>query len=248
MKISVLTPSYNSNQFIERAIHSVLSQNDPNFEHIIIDGNSSDGTQDILGKYRHLRWISESDSGQSDAMNKAFSLSSGELIVYLNADDWFEPDVFSHVRTIFRTNPECKMLIGNLYIRYHHSNVINLVVPAKDYRKCLLYYRYRFPLNPVSYFYRKEVQETVGKFPEYLHNAMDYWFILRAMSRFSVLETDLVFGTFFQSGHNKTSIPRSENLPWDIVTKHLTEFDPSAKTFFLVVGYTTIISSSFLRG
>jgi len=95
MKISVITPSLNSGEHIERAIQSVLAQNYDNFEHIIVvDGLSTDNTLDILKKYPHLTWVSEKDSGQSNAMNKGFAMSSGEIIVYLNADDYFLPEAF----------------------------------------------------------------------------------------------------------------------------------------------------------
>ncbi len=86
-KISIVTPSFNSAQFIRDAIESVLKQNYPNFEHIIIDGGSTDGTIEILKKYPHLKWISEPDKGQSDALNKGFKLSSGDWILWLNSDD-----------------------------------------------------------------------------------------------------------------------------------------------------------------
>ena len=96
--ISIVTPSYNQGKFIEDTIQSVFKQNYPNFEHIIIDNCSTDGTVEILKKYSHLKWISEPDRGQTDAMNKALEMSDGDLIVYLNADDEFYPNIFKKVR------------------------------------------------------------------------------------------------------------------------------------------------------
>ncbi|NMC99392.1 MAG: glycosyltransferase, partial [Bacteroidales bacterium] len=87
LKISIVTPSFNSAKFIEDCIQSVLNQNYPNFENIIIDGGSTDGTIEILKKYPHLKWISEPDEGQSDALNKGFKLATGEWILWLNSDD-----------------------------------------------------------------------------------------------------------------------------------------------------------------
>ena len=101
MKKSVLAPAYNASRYLERAIKSVLVQHAPDFEHIVVDGGSTDGTQEILGQHGHIKWISEKDRGQSDAMNKAYGLSSGDIIVFPNADDWFEPGVFAHVRALF---------------------------------------------------------------------------------------------------------------------------------------------------
>jgi len=232
MKISVLTPAYNASHYMERAIQSVLAQHDLEFEHIVVDGGSTDGTQKILEQHSHIKWISEKDRGQSDAMNKAFGLSSGDIIVFLNADDWFEPGVFAHVRALFDESPEAGLVIGNLYDRREGSNRIGISVPVKDYRRCLQYYRYRFPLNPVCYFFRREVQEAVGPYPEELHYLMDYWFILRSLSQFPVCETDLVFGTFFFTEANKTSQDDCPETPFMIAARHLKEYDPKSRAFF----------------
>jgi glycosyltransferase involved in cell wall biosynthesis len=232
MKISVLTPSFNSGKYLERSIQSVLLQGDPNFEHIIADGGSTDVTVDVLNKYSHLQWVSEPDNGQSDAMNKAFNRSTGDIIVYLNADDWFEPGVFVHVRELFNSHPEGEMVIGNLYLRYSDRLEVKLITPAKDYRRCLKYYRYRFPMNPVTYFYRREIQKRTGPFPIQMHFAMDYWFILRAMSMASVINSNLVFGTFFDTGCNKTSREGNPETPWEVATRHVREFDPTVRFYF----------------
>ncbi|MDZ7776445.1 MAG: glycosyltransferase [Bacteroidales bacterium] len=101
-KISIITPCLNAANHIENAIESVLSQDYDNYEHIIVDGGSTDETLNILMKYEHLYWVSEPDKGQSDAMNKGFSLSKGDIIVYLNADDSFSEGVFSEVVECFR--------------------------------------------------------------------------------------------------------------------------------------------------
>ncbi len=94
MKISIVTPSYNQGQYIEDAIKSVLAQNYENFEHIIVDACSSDNTLTVLKKYPHLKWVSEPDEGQSDALNKGFEKASGDIIGWLNADDYFLPNAF----------------------------------------------------------------------------------------------------------------------------------------------------------
>ena len=95
MKISVVTPSYNQGEFIEDAINSVLNQDYDDFEHIIVDGLSTDNTIDILKKYDHLKWVSEEDDGQSDALNKGFKKASSDTICWLNADDYLLNDTFN---------------------------------------------------------------------------------------------------------------------------------------------------------
>lgn len=96
-KISIVTPSYNQGRFIEDAIKSVLEQGYPNFEHIIIDGRSTDETLEVLKKYPHLIWVSEPDEGQSDAVNKGLKLAKGEIIGWLNSDDYYLPGTFLKV-------------------------------------------------------------------------------------------------------------------------------------------------------
>ena len=90
MKISIITPSYNQAEFIKRTIQSVLSQNYKNFEYIIVDGGSTDETLSILKKYGNkIRWISEKDNGQSDAINKGLKMATGKIVAYLNSDDTY---------------------------------------------------------------------------------------------------------------------------------------------------------------
>jgi glycosyltransferase involved in cell wall biosynthesis len=232
MKISLLTPTYNCGDYIERAIQSVLAQNDPDFEHIIVDGNSTDNTVEILRKYPHLKWISERDRGQSDAMNKAFDMCTGDIVTYLNADDWFEPGAFAHVRQLFEKHADADIVVGNLYVRFIGDEKMELSVPTKSYRGILLFFKYRFPLNPVSYFYRRKVQQDVGSFPLKLQYGMDYWFLLRAFSKARVLNTDLVLGTFLQTGANKTCHATPTNSVWEIVTQHLAEDNPDMRFYF----------------
>lgn len=232
MKISILTPSFNSGEYLERAIRSVIQQDDLDFEHIVVDGGSKDNTTEVLQKYPHLKWISERDNGQCDAMNKAFDMCTGDVVTYLNADDWFEPGVFAHIRSLFQTNPETDIVVGNLYSRFEDRDTVELVVPVKNYHHILLPFRYRFPLNPVCYFYRRAVQQSVGPFEETMHYGMDYWFLLRAFAGRRITETGMVMGTFFHNGRNKTAHSTTANDPEPIVRRHLREDNPSKRLFY----------------
>ena len=112
-KISIVTPSYNQAKFLDQAIRSVIDQNYPNFEHIIFDNCSTDGTLNILKKYPHLIWISEPDQGQSDALNKGFRKATGEFVGWLNADDRYLPNCFSSVIKTLQGHSECDVLYGD---------------------------------------------------------------------------------------------------------------------------------------
>ena len=111
-KISVITPSFNQGQFLEKTIQSILDQKYPNLEYIIIDGNSTDGSVATIRKYesRLSYWESKSDNGQYDAIQKGFDRSSGEIMAYLNSDDLYFPWTLRVVGEIFSTFPEVEWL------------------------------------------------------------------------------------------------------------------------------------------
>ena len=122
LKFSVITPSFNNAQYIEQTIKSVLEQNYPNFEHIVIDGGSTDGTVEILKKHSHLKWVSEKDEGQADALNKGFRMATGDIIAWINSDDWYEPNIFGNIAEWFERNPDKNIVMGDC----------NLIDPARN--------------------------------------------------------------------------------------------------------------------
>ena len=204
MKISVLTPTFNSEKTIKKNIESVLAQTYTNWEHIVVDGNSNDNTIVILKKYSHLIWVSEKDRGQSDAMNKAFKMCTGDVIVYLNSDDYFYPDAFKNIIDAFLQNKKTDIVVGNLDVEKYGQKKLsdNATISWKD----LSIIKGRFPLNPVSYFYKKALQIKVGEFPIHEHYTMDYWFLLRAFYLGTPYKIDHVLGCFLFSEDNKTAI------------------------------------------
>jgi glycosyltransferase involved in cell wall biosynthesis len=104
--VSIVTPSLSQGEFIEEAILSVLEQDYPRIEHIVVDGGSTDGTLDVLHRYQHLRWVSEPDGGQADALNKGFGMAHGEIYGWLNSDDLYLPGAISAAVEVMRTT-EC---------------------------------------------------------------------------------------------------------------------------------------------
>ncbi len=117
-RISIVTPSFNQGEFLERTILSVLNQNYPNLEFIIIDGGSTDGSVEIIKKYeRYLAfWVSEKDNGQSDAINKGFQRSTGGILAWLNSDDIYLSGTLYKVEEVFRDEKEAEVVYGNKYI------------------------------------------------------------------------------------------------------------------------------------
>ncbi|MDK3157457.1 glycosyltransferase family 2 protein [Kamptonema cortianum] len=113
-RISIITPSYNQGQFIEETIRSILLQGYPNLEYILIDGGSTDNTIEILKRYEPYfsYWVSEPDAGQSDAINKGFHKTTGELIAWQNSDDYYAPDVFIKIALATRENLDADVFYG----------------------------------------------------------------------------------------------------------------------------------------
>ena len=127
MKISVITVCFNSEKTIEKTINSVISQNNQNYEYIIIDGFSSDKTNEIIGKYKkYIKfWISEKDSGIYDAINKGIKKSTGDIISILNSDDIYnDNNVLNYVSEKFNKDLDVDMLIGNTLIKDKNTDKI----------------------------------------------------------------------------------------------------------------------------
>jgi glycosyltransferase involved in cell wall biosynthesis len=202
LKISVITPSFNSADYIERAIESVLNQDYYNWEHVIIDGGSKDGTLDILKKYRHLKWISEPDNGQADAMNKGFKISTGDVIVYLNADDYFFPGAFSAVISEFQK--EVKFVVGNILVKSPRLNGEFMNIPRTTLSGMLRHWEPNaFCHNPVGYFYLREVQETCP-FNAENYTTMDLEFLLDAATKYPFAKIEYTLGCFEDGKNTKT--------------------------------------------
>jgi glycosyltransferase involved in cell wall biosynthesis len=179
-KISIVTPNYNGGQFLEETILSVIGQNYPNLEYIIIDGGSTDNSVEIIKKYeKHLAyWVSEKDKGQSDAINKGFTKATGKIVTWLNSDDFFLPNTLHKVATYWQ-NKTFDFLIGNVKIVDSNSESKGI---AKS--KVVLYKNYYLPsssviLQPASFFSKKVLDVCNGLDASY-HYVMDVDFWIRA--------------------------------------------------------------------
>ncbi len=177
-KISIVMPCYNQVEFIERSILSILNQDYPNYELIIIDGGSKDGTIDIINKYKKYVTfsISEKDKGQSDALNKGFNYCTGDIFGWLNSDDIYLPNTFKDTIKAFKNNPNKYIVFGDFLsidkkdciLDYHHA-----------FNFSLNQFKYEgFHLNAQSMFWRNIVHKNFSGFDTSLKNTMDYQMIL----------------------------------------------------------------------
>jgi GT2 family glycosyltransferase len=125
--VSIVTPSYNQSQFLEKTILSVLEQNDCDIEYFVVDGGSGDGSLDIIKRYAHRLtwWVSEKDSGQAEAINKGAARAHGEIIAWLNSDDAYLPGAVRSAVEAFQLNPGITMIYGDMLAVEEHGVVIN---------------------------------------------------------------------------------------------------------------------------
>ena len=114
MKISVVTPSFNSIHTIRATLESVATQDYPSVEHIVVDGGSNDGTVEVLKNFPRLVWVSEKDEGHYHAMDKGTRMASGEIVAILNADDCYRPGVLSQIAAAFKHHPDWDGLFGDI--------------------------------------------------------------------------------------------------------------------------------------
>ncbi|AFY74973.1 glycosyl transferase [Synechococcus sp. PCC 7502] len=187
-RISIITPSYNQGYFIEETICSVLNQNYPNLEYIIIDGGSSDNTVEVIKKYeKYLTyWVSESDRGQTHAINKGLALITGDIWSYLNSDDLLCPGSLQRIAEVFH-DPQVNWVGGvSSIIQDNQDRVIGYIEPKNpsniiDY---LLPWsrniQYLFPCSNVC-FMRKEILEKCGFFDETYNYGMDIEYYIRSI-------------------------------------------------------------------
>ncbi|MEM7129001.1 MAG: glycosyltransferase family 2 protein [Chloroflexota bacterium] len=178
--VTVVTPSYNQADFIEETICSVFRQEYPNIEHLVMDGGSTDGTVEILKKYQskyNLKWISEADSGQSDALNKGFRRASGAIIGWLNSDDTYMPDAIQTAVEYLAANPASGWAYGDGYWIDETSRVLSEKYSG-PYSLANLVYKGMYVTQP-SMFIHKATLDKVGYLDESIHTTMDYDFCLR---------------------------------------------------------------------
>jgi len=190
LRVSVVTPSYNQAAYVGQTMRSVHDQDHPDVEHIVVDGGSTDGSLDVIRQYAdRATIIAEPDRGQTDAINKGLRRATGEVVCWLNSDDYFLPGTLSTVARYFADHPEVLWLTGDCAIVDAAGAPIQQ--PVRWYKRTLRMLPSAFYLgvtNAVtqpSTFWRRSVHDQLGYLDESLHYTMDYdwWLRLNTLSR-----------------------------------------------------------------
>jgi glycosyltransferase involved in cell wall biosynthesis len=173
-KVSIITPSYNQGRYIEATIRSVLAQDYPNIEYIIIDGGSKDDSVEIIRRYadRMAYWVSEKDKGHADALNKGFGRARGEILAWLNSDDTYYPGAVSEAVAYLQAHPKVGMVYADANLTDHSGTVVGKFAARQTSYRAML--RGSVHIPQATTFFRADVWRQVGPLDLSLFFSFDY--------------------------------------------------------------------------
>lgn len=211
-KISIVTPSYNQAEFIERTMRSVLDQDYPNVEYIVVDGGSTDGTPNVIARYadRLAYWVSEPDRGQSHAINKGLARASGEILGWLNSDDWLEPGALARVALEATRFPDAGAFVGEGRVVDGAGKIYEHKKPGElSFEAFCRWLDGDFFMQPACFF-RRSAWERSGPLDETLHVSLDLDLWLRMVRRVPFRPIDQWLSTSLRHPKAKTRARRNE--------------------------------------
>ena len=172
--VSIITPSFNQAAYLEETIKSVISQDYPNIEYIVIDGGSTDGSVDVIKKYqgRIAFWVSEQDKGQTDAINKGFAKATGDILAWINSDDTYNPKAVGEAVKFLMENPDVAMVYADCDFINERGEVIGKFASRQtDYQKLRRGYAH---IPQQTMFFRAKYWKELGPLDPSFYFAMDY--------------------------------------------------------------------------
>ncbi len=184
--VTIVTPSYNQARFLEQTIRSVLAQDYPHIEYIIVDGGSIDGSVDIIRNYeKHLAWwVSEPDKGQSHAINKGFARARGDILAWINSDDLYTPYAVREAVAFLEAHPEVGMVYADaLYIDEEGYILGKFPAAQTDYRRMMRGYVH---IPQATTFFRRSVYQEVGPLDDEMFYAFDYDLWVRIARKYPI--------------------------------------------------------------
>ena len=202
--VSIITPSYNQARFLEFTIRSVLEQDYPHLEYILVDGGSTDGSLDIIRRYagRFAWWVSERDLGQTDAINKGFAQANGHILAWLNSDDTYEPHAVSEAVEFLQGHSEVGLVYGDTNYIDGNGRVIGRFPAAQtDYQRLRRGYVH---IPQQASFWRADLWQTVGPLDPSFYFAMDYDLWVRLAAQAPVQYVPRLWASFRLHDQGKT--------------------------------------------
>jgi glycosyltransferase involved in cell wall biosynthesis len=184
--VSIVTPSYNQALYLEQTIQSVLGQDYPRVEYIVIDGGSTDESVDVIKKHanRLAYWVSEKDRGQAEAINKGFGRANGEILGWLNSDDYYLPGTISAVVKCFESNPDAVMVYGDMLAVDANGRTINVLKYKQLSLEDLLCFQI---IGQPSVFFRRAAFEKAGMLETAFHFMLDHHLWIRLAQQGRIL-------------------------------------------------------------
>jgi glycosyltransferase involved in cell wall biosynthesis len=204
MLVSIVTPSYNQAQYLEETIRSVLAQDYPHIEYVIVDGGSKDGSVDIIKKYadRLAWWVSEPDRGHADALNKGFAHAHGQIFAWLNSDDSYYPGAVAQAVAYLQDHPEVGMVYGDADLTDQDGAIIGRFASRPtDYRRLL---RGSVHIPQATTFYRADLWRQVGPLDLNLFFGFDFDLWVRLAKISSLRYLPRRWATFRLHGEGKS--------------------------------------------
>jgi glycosyltransferase involved in cell wall biosynthesis len=187
--VSIITPSYNQAAYLEQTILSVLNQDFSRIEYILVDGASTDGSVEIIKKYagKFSYWVSEKDRGQADAINKGFARATGDIVAWLNSDDYYLQGTVSAAVKVFEENPDAVLVYGNMLAVDEHSKTFNTL----SYKQLTLEDLLCFQIigQPAVFMRRSALNKTSGLNPDF-HFLLDHLLWIHIAKQGKILHVD----------------------------------------------------------
>ncbi|MHC4725013.1 MAG: glycosyltransferase family 2 protein [Planctomycetota bacterium] len=209
LKISIVTPSFNQGRFIEQTIRSILEQNYSNLEYIVMDGGSTDNSVEIIEKYSNkiAYWQSKPDNGQADAITKGFGLASGDILGWINSDDYLLPGALEKIAHSFCENPQAVWLAGRCIRTDEKNNPVYVTVPEKQSTFSMMLWGASF--SQPSVFWKKEKYEEIGGLNPSLCYSFDFDLFLRLNKLGAVLRIpDYISAFRFHDSSKTVTMPK----------------------------------------
>ncbi|CAG1016470.1 putative glycosyltransferase [Anaerolineales bacterium] len=187
--VSIITPSFNQAAYLEQTIQSVLNQDYPRIEHIVVDGGSTDGSVEIIKRYgdKLAYWVSEKDRGQADAINKGFAHATGDIVAWLNSDDYYLAGTVGAAVKVFEEHPEVVLAYGNMLAVDEQGKTFNTLTYKQLTLEDMLCFQI---IGQPAVFMRRSALQAAGGLDPVFHFMLDHHLWIRIAQQGKILHVD----------------------------------------------------------